>query len=290
MRARRDITPEEHERLRRWVDLQYGRGEVSFRAVRGKGKWLLLLQPHTERNVDVAFAMVADEDLEYPTGPRGRRELDSPERRKAIHRVQQLLRLAEGNANPNEERVARRAARRIMRQYEITPSDLRSQFRARVHGGVRDVDYRGKSTTVDWSKLAYLARRKKPGALEVLQDAIELYFPKQFKKAQAEARRESKDLRGEEVYVNFDGRVARRRFEPRKTHKRTVWTTGARGTHAKTQRAYVTLKHPMATPFSIMTRGEYLEYENETRLGHRPPPVDTIVWSTVAGKNIGSVR
>ena len=124
----RDPSASERAMIQEWVDLQFGKDEVSFKAVRGKGKWLLLLTPHTKRNEDVAFVMVSDEDLEYPVGPRGRRELDSPNRRRAIRRVHQLLRLAEGNANRNEARAAQVAARRIMREHQITPTDLRTRF------------------------------------------------------------------------------------------------------------------------------------------------------------------
>ena len=127
----RDPSPSERALIQEWVDLQFGKDEVSFKAVRGKGKWLLLLSPHTKRNADLSFVMVSDEDLECPIPPRGRRELDSPNRRRAIRRVHQLLRLAEGNANRNEARAAQTAARRIMREHQIAPTDLRTRFTRR---------------------------------------------------------------------------------------------------------------------------------------------------------------
>lgn len=78
----------------------------------------------------------------------------------------------------------------------------------------RDQDYRGTHTTVDWSRLVHMVRQGKPGALEVLQDAIEYYFPEQFAEARQTAETHARWTR-EEWLVGFNSRRARRRFLPR---------------------------------------------------------------------------
>jgi hypothetical protein len=123
-RRRRDPTSEQDYLLKKWVDLQFGTGEVEFKAVRGKGKWLLLLKPLTKRNQDLAFVMVSDEELEYAVPPRGRKSIEPESREKIVRRVHKLLRLAEGNANPNEERAARKAARQLIAKHGLSFKDL----------------------------------------------------------------------------------------------------------------------------------------------------------------------
>lgn len=84
----------------------------------------------------------------------------------------------------------------------------------------RDQDYRGTRTTVDWPRLVYMVRLGKPGTLEVLQDAIEEYFPHQFDDAKQHAA-ENDDATGQEWVVSFNARRARSRFlrsqDPRST-------------------------------------------------------------------------
>jgi len=119
---------------------------------------------------------------------------------------------------------------------------------------MRDADYRGQSSSVDWTKLVHMSRMGKPGALEVLQDVIEIYFPKQFKRAQAMARHDAKES-GREIYVLFSGRIARRRFLARPS-----------------------LKHPRTAPFSQANHLLLKEYG--------VPPADVVVYSTKTGKDI----
>jgi hypothetical protein len=73
-----------------------------------------------------------------------------------------------------------------------------------------------------------MVRTKKPGALAVLQDAIEEYFPKQFAAAKAEALRRSRSAslyygsKGRDFLVGFNARRARYRFakwQNPKSHK-----------------------------------------------------------------------
>lgn len=82
----------------------------------------------------------------------------------------------------------------------------------------RDKDYRGQETTVDWSKLVHHVRTRKPGALEVLQDAINIYFPQQFEAAKREANRRAFSQAlyygRTRFYVGFNARRARERFLP----------------------------------------------------------------------------
>jgi hypothetical protein len=136
----------------------------------------------------------------------------------------------------------------------------------------RDQDYRGQKTTVDWSRLVYMARRNRPGAMEVLQDAVLTYFPKQFGKAQVEARRRSKRIKNQtprhlqgtreeetwkqNVYVLFKPRIARRRFESRKTriahHYQTSFEATTRRLETTIKKKKVSnLPHPKKPPFSF---------------------------------------
>lgn len=84
----------------------------------------------------------------------------------------------------------------------------------------RDADYRGRGALVDWGRLVHNVRTRKTGALEVLQDAINEYFPRQFRSAQAEAQRRAGrsliyDAAPTAFWVGFDARRARQRFLPR---------------------------------------------------------------------------
>lgn len=89
----------------------------------------------------------------------------------------------------------------------------------------RDEDYRGRTPPADFSRFVYDVRRGRPGALEVLQDVIEEWFPKQFEEAREDAfarQQRSKATAtpsprsgrrvGVDFVVLFDGRAARRRF------------------------------------------------------------------------------
>lgn len=75
----------------------------------------------------------------------------------------------------------------------------------------RDNDYRGTKLPVDWAHLVYRVRRKQPGALEVLQDAIEEWFPKQFALAKQDAQHLN-SVSNNNYAVTFDARLARQRF------------------------------------------------------------------------------
>lgn len=136
----------------------------------------------------------------------------------------------------------------------------------------RDADYRGQPSTVDWSRLVHETRLGKPGALEVLQDAIMIYFPEQFKKIQEIAKRYSSDPisggapPGSEVLVGFSARIARRRFEP----IRPILKQG-----------------PLTSPFFI----KLLKSVRTSELD--PNPYVVFVWSTKSGLRpvyVGSYR
>ena len=77
----------------------------------------------------------------------------------------------------------------------------------------RDQDYRGTRTTVDWTRLVHMARLGKPGAVEVLQDAIQQYFPRQLEREIDHAESMARSRRKEYVIV-FNPYVARARFRP----------------------------------------------------------------------------
>lgn len=136
----------------------------------------------------------------------------------------------------------------------------------------RDKDYRGTPSTVDWSRLAYMVRRRRPGALEVLQDAIETYFPKQFKRAQANAKLQMRryvtrfrvDLKDLDWYVQFQPRIARLRFKVKKKVRPLRWKIFPRPAR---------LRHSRQTPF----------YETE---GPWFAPSNLTVWSVKKGKKI----
>lgn len=84
----------------------------------------------------------------------------------------------------------------------------------------RDQDYRGQKPPADFAKLVYMVRRGKPGALEVLQDVIETWFPKQYRQAKEDALVRSAavmtdrggKLTAQETVVVFNARTARFRF------------------------------------------------------------------------------
>lgn len=174
----------------------------------------------------------------------------------------------------------------------------------------RDKDYRGKPSSVDWGKLGYAARMRRPGALEVLQDAIMTWFPQQFKKAQTKARwykkredqriarwrraaeldntdtftgrlrRQNAKRKPQEWFVSFNWRIARRRFEPRRILKQRGSPRKAGGVRQKR----VTLTNPRQVPFSVMANEEF-RYASKDPLFH-----SVAVWGTQGGLNIGNVR
>lgn len=95
------------------------------------------------------------------------------------------------------------------RARKLTPKPRASKKRAKLG---RDLDYRGQKPPADFSRFVYEVRRGKPGALEVLQDVIETYFPKQFADAKYEAKYYLGGKKGIEFVVLFNGRTARQRF------------------------------------------------------------------------------
>lgn len=99
----------------------------------------------------------------------------------------------------------------------LPDQDLSSRRSAnRDAASLRDADYRGQPTTIDWSRLVHNTRLNKPGALEVLQDAILTWFPEQFKVAQKHAKHIASNF-PKHVYgtivVGFMADVARQRFK-----------------------------------------------------------------------------
>ena len=86
-----------------------------------------------------------------------------------------------------------------------------SAFGRRSHNVMRDADYRGQKVPLDFARAAYEARRQRPGALEVLRDGIEEWFPKQYAAAVADAEHHWSETRMPYV-VLFNARVARARF------------------------------------------------------------------------------
>lgn len=139
----------------------------------------------------------------------------------------------------------------------------------------RDADYRGVKSTVDWSKLVHMTQMRKEGALEVLQDAIETWFPKQFKRAQTNALARLKYVRakGAVIYVVFNGRTARRRFElPRKRTK---------AQRLLDQRYGKSTQSPQAKPFSFLSNDD-LRWIRKRGF----PTNSVIVHSTRSGKDV----
>ena len=143
----------------------------------------------------------------------------------------------------------------------------------------RDKDYRGQFTTVDWSRLMYLARRRRPGALEVLQDAIETYFPRQFKAAKDRARRKSKGYKSkgygtskvyppQEFYVLFDSSIARRRFRPKALKRKRY--------KGRNQSSIVNRSPVFEQPAKF-----YPHSPSTSEFG-----TDVVVWSTKSGNNV----
>jgi len=125
----------------------------------------------------------------------------------------------------------------------------------------RDADYRGRPSSIDWSRLVHETRLRKPGALEVLQDAILTWFPEQFREAQQGARSLAasygKNRPDRPVAVGFMAHVARRRFE----------ATPAAGRPIK--------QGPLTSPF-------ILRYVEDLRTS-KPEPKVAFVWSTRGG-------
>lgn len=121
----------------------------------------------------------------------------------------------------------------------------------------RDQDYRGERDAPDFSRLVYQARRKSPGALEVLQDAIWTYFPKQLEAAVAKAQKTVTPP----ALVIFDSAIARRRFM-----------------HPSRRSRPTSKKGPLQleSPFIVLPN-----YYGETVRVIRPTEI--VIWSTQGG-------
>ncbi len=87
---------------------------------------------------------------------------------------------------------------------------MKRAMRRRPRRPRRDLDYRGQKPPADFSRFVYEVRRGKPGSLEVLQDLLETYFPKQFQAAKDEAV--SLHNSNIPMVVTFNSRLARQRF------------------------------------------------------------------------------
>ena len=101
--------------------------------------------------------------------------------------------------------VARKRFREVRHSNDLSPAG------AAWKDVVRDADYRGQKVPFDFARATFEARRLKPGALEVLRDGIEEWFPKQYADAVADAEHHWSETRMPYV-VLFNGRVARARF------------------------------------------------------------------------------
>lgn len=101
--------------------------------------------------------------------------------------------------------VARRRFRKVQHSDDLTPAG------AAWKNAVRDADYRGQPVPFDFARAVYEVRPDRPGALEVLLDGIETWFPRQFADAVSDAEYHWNETRMPWV-VTFNARVARSRF------------------------------------------------------------------------------
>ena len=113
-------------------------------------------------------------------------------------------------------------ARRRFREVKHS-SDLSAAGEA-WKGAVRDADYRGQKVPFDFARAVFEVRRGRPGALEVLRDGIEEWFPRQFATAVAQAEHWAART-GIPRVVEFRGRVARNRFRPWQDVRSTLLST-----------------------------------------------------------------
>ena len=120
-------------------------------------------------------------------------------------------------------------------------------------GIARDADYRGQKVPFDFARAAFDARRDRPGALEVLRDGIEEWFPKQYASAVKDAEHHWSETRMPWV-VLFNARAARARF-----------------------RSWQDARSVMRSPFDIQTAASIAR--------NGMPPYSAIIWpSEMTGK------
>jgi len=154
----------------------------------------------------------------------------------------------------------------------------------------RDLDYRGVSTSVNWLKLGYMARTRKPGALEILQDMIETHFPKQFRVARYRAKKKFKEWfptmpEHMDVFVYFDYTMAHRRFRPNIKTK-TNPKTGKKIKFRWSKRSLPKSVSPFWTGAAHTKTGKFPgDGSGDVKITG-----DVIVWSVRLGKNLGNIR
>ena len=105
--------------------------------------------------------------------------------------------------------VARRRFREVKHADDLTSAG--EAWKNTVRDVARDKDYRGQPVPFDFARAVFEVRRQRPGALEVLQDGIEEWFPRQYADAVAEAAHDCEET-GMPWVVLFNARVARGRF------------------------------------------------------------------------------
>ena len=97
---------------------------------------------------------------------------------------------------------------------------------------MRDKDYRGQRAPIDFARAVHQVRMGRPGALEVLQDVLLMYFPRQLAES-IEVARHHANVTDDVWLVGFDARRARNRFrrwqDPRSTLNSPFWEYSRNG-------------------------------------------------------------
>ena len=107
--------------------------------------------------------------------------------------------------------VARKRFREVKHSDDLSPAG--AAWKGTVRDAARDKDYRGQPVPFDFARAVYEVRRNRRGALEVLLDGIEEWFPRQYADAVADAEHHWAET-GMPWVVLFNARVARARFRP----------------------------------------------------------------------------
>lgn len=129
------------------------------------------------------------------------------------------------------------------------------------HASARDKDYRGERVPFDFARAVYLVRMNRPGALEVLQDALLEHFPEQLRAAIQRAS-DGAARTGEEWVVAFSSRIARDRFLPWQNAKSLRETSPFAAFNLPTL-----VHHGDLPPYSTFV------WSSRDDKGHRPPNI-----------------
>ena len=108
----------------------------------------------------------------------------------------------------------------------------------------RDLDYRGQKVPFDFARAVFGVRQQQPGALEVLLDGIEEWFPNEFATSIWQAEEWAGRTNRSRV-VLFNGRIARNRFRPWQDPRSTLGSPFQ-------DRSETDVVHYGLTPYSVV--------------------------------------